>query len=172
MEQYRKNSHAVFFIKYHVIVLERRIAYQTRELIRQDCESRRVTILQESVRKDHIHLLVSYPPSITPSKIMQLFWMGGLQKEGRQTVLFTSLSALRLASFIMYLFFPNKSITCISYHRFSNAILVSTKKTIIVTIPTTNFSKLVPKNCWITPTSVIGNVIIKNTKSNIPPKLI
>ena len=79
MDQYRKNSHAVFDIKYHVIwvtkyrykVLEGRIAYRTRELIRQGCEARKVTILQGSVGKDHIHLLLSCPPSMAPSKIMQ-----------------------------------------------------------------------------------------------------
>ena len=79
MDQYMKNSHAVFDIKYHVIwvtkyrykVLEGRIAYRTRELIRQGCEARKVTILQGSVGKDHIHLLLSCPPSMAPSKIMQ-----------------------------------------------------------------------------------------------------
>ena len=79
MDGYKKNSHAVYDIKYHVIwgtkyrykVLSGQIAYRTRELIRQGCEARGITILQGSVGKDHIHLLISCPPSLAPSKIMQ-----------------------------------------------------------------------------------------------------
>lgn len=79
MDGYKKNSYAVFDIKYHVIwvtkyrykVLSGQIAYRTRELIRQGCEARGITILQGSIGKDHIHLLLSCPPSLAPSKIMQ-----------------------------------------------------------------------------------------------------
>lgn len=79
MDGYKKNSHAVYDIKYHVIwvtkyrykVLSGQIAYRTRELIRQGCETRGITILQGSVGKDHIHLLILCPPSLAPSKIMQ-----------------------------------------------------------------------------------------------------
>ncbi|WP_121641060.1 IS200/IS605 family transposase [Virgibacillus sp. Bac330] len=79
MEGYRKNSHAVYDIKYHVIwvtkyrykVLGRHKAVRVRDLIRQGCEARGITILQGSVGKDHVHLLLSCPPSIAPSKILQ-----------------------------------------------------------------------------------------------------
>ncbi|QQK75577.1 IS200/IS605 family transposase [Salicibibacter cibarius] len=79
MDGYRKSSHTVYDIKYHVIwvtkyryqVLRGDIAHRVRELIRQGCEARNITILQGSVGKDHIHLLLSCPLSIAPSKIMQ-----------------------------------------------------------------------------------------------------
>ena len=79
MDGYKKNSHAVYDIKYHVIwvtkyrykILSGPIAYRARELIRQGCEARGITILQGSIGKDHIHLLLSCPPSLAPSKIMQ-----------------------------------------------------------------------------------------------------
>ncbi|MEC5425168.1 IS200/IS605 family transposase [Virgibacillus sp. C22-A2] len=79
MDGYRKRSHAVYDIKYHVIwvtkyrykVLRGQIAFRTRELIKQGCEARNITILQRSVGKDHIHLLLSCPPSMASSKIMQ-----------------------------------------------------------------------------------------------------
>lgn len=79
MDGFKKNSHAVYDIKYHVIwvtkyrykLLRGQIAYRTRELIRQGCEARSITILQGSVGKDHIHLLISCPSSLAPSKIMQ-----------------------------------------------------------------------------------------------------
>jgi len=79
MDGYRKSSHAVYDIKYQVIwvtkyrykVLRGPIAVRARELIRQGCEARKITILQGSVGKDHIHLLLSCPPSMAPSKILQ-----------------------------------------------------------------------------------------------------
>ncbi|MFZ3591551.1 IS200/IS605 family transposase [Bacillus sp. DJP31] len=79
MDGYQKSSHAVFDIKYHVIwvtkyrykVLHGPIAKRTRELIRQGCEARGFTFQQGSVGKGHIHLLLSCPPSLAPSKIMQ-----------------------------------------------------------------------------------------------------
>ncbi|QQK75682.1 IS200/IS605 family transposase [Salicibibacter cibarius] len=79
MDEYKRSSHAVYDIKYHIIwvtkyryhVLRGDIARRVRELIRQGCEARGITILQGSVGKDHIHLLLSCPPSIAPSKILQ-----------------------------------------------------------------------------------------------------
>nr|WP_295973688.1 IS200/IS605 family transposase [uncultured Bacillus sp.] len=79
MGGYRKSSHAVYDIKYHVIwvtkyrykMLRGPIAIRARELIRQGCEARGITIWQGSVRKDHIHLLLSCPPSMALSKILQ-----------------------------------------------------------------------------------------------------
>ncbi|SHG99190.1 IS200/IS605 family transposase, partial [Virgibacillus chiguensis] len=57
--------------KYRYKVLGGHIAVRVRDLIRQGCEARGITILQGSVGKDHIHLLLSCPPSIAPSKILQ-----------------------------------------------------------------------------------------------------
>lgn len=79
MDGYQKSGHAVYDIKYHVIwvtkyryqVLRGQVAVRARELIRQGCEARGVTILQGSVGKEHIHLLISCPPSLAPSKVMQ-----------------------------------------------------------------------------------------------------
>lgn len=79
MDGYQTNGHAVYDIKYHMIwvtnyrygVLKGRIGRRTRELIRQGCQARRITILQGSVGKDHIHILVSCPTSLAPSKIIQ-----------------------------------------------------------------------------------------------------
>ncbi|MFT8928815.1 MAG: IS200/IS605 family transposase [Sporolactobacillus sp.] len=79
MDGYQKNGHAVYEIKYHVIwvtkyryqVLRGSVAVRLRELIRQGCEARGVTILQGGIGKEHIHLLISCPPSLASSKIMQ-----------------------------------------------------------------------------------------------------
>jgi len=79
MDEYKKNSHVVYDIKYHMIwvtkyryqVLKGPIAQRTRELIRQGCQARGISILQGSIGKEHIHILIACPPSLAPSKIAQ-----------------------------------------------------------------------------------------------------
>lgn len=79
MTEYRKSAHAVCDIKYHIIwitkyrykVLRGRVAERARDLIRQICQSRDVAIIRGAVSPDHIHILVSAPPSLSPSKLVQ-----------------------------------------------------------------------------------------------------
>jgi len=79
MGEYSKGSHTVYDIKYHMIwvtkyrykVLNKNIAVRLRELIRQGCDARGITIVQGSIGKDHVHLLISSSPSISPSKLVQ-----------------------------------------------------------------------------------------------------
>ena len=42
-----------------------------RELLRQGCNARNVKIIKGSIGKTHVHMLVSIPPSISVSKLMQ-----------------------------------------------------------------------------------------------------
>ena len=79
MENYRKTSHAIYDIKYHIVwitkyrkaVLSGKIAERTRELIRIVCKNNDAQILAGHVSKDHVHLLISAPPHISVSKIVQ-----------------------------------------------------------------------------------------------------
>jgi putative transposase len=79
MAEYRHSAHAVFDLKYHVIwctkyrykILRGRIAERARDLIRQICEARDVVIVRGAVSPDHIHLLLSAPPILSPSKLVQ-----------------------------------------------------------------------------------------------------
>ena len=47
------------------------IGFRARDLIRAICERNRVDILKGDVGADHVHLLVSIPPSLAISKLMQ-----------------------------------------------------------------------------------------------------
>ena len=75
----RKSSHVQYDIEYHIVwttkyrykVLDGKIALRLRELIRQSCNSMDVLIIKGSIGKEHIHLLVSCPPSISVSKLVQ-----------------------------------------------------------------------------------------------------
>jgi len=76
---YRKTSHAVYDLKYHLVwitkyrkkVLRGQIAIRLRELIRQTCETLDVYSLSGHIAVDHIHLLVSVPPNVSVSDLMQ-----------------------------------------------------------------------------------------------------
>jgi len=79
MPEFRKGSHTVYDIQYHVVwttkyrykILQGKIAERLRELIRQGCSARSITIVSGSVGKEHVHLLLSCPPTLAPCKIMQ-----------------------------------------------------------------------------------------------------
>ena len=79
MNQYNKGSHTVYDIKYHVIwvtkyrykALYKPIASRLRELIRQGCEARGITIVRVSIGRDHVHMLIGCSPNIAPSKVVQ-----------------------------------------------------------------------------------------------------
>ncbi len=79
MEHYRKSAYCTYDIKYHIVwitkyrkpVITGKIALRTRELIRGICQTKEVEILAGYVGKDHIHLLVSVPPYLSVSKLVQ-----------------------------------------------------------------------------------------------------
>ena len=76
---YRKGSHSVYDIKYHVVwttkyrkaVLRGEVAKRVRELVRQTCATMDIYILSGHVAKDHVHLLLSVPPKVSVSELMQ-----------------------------------------------------------------------------------------------------
>jgi len=76
---YRKSSHTVYLVHYHFVfstkyrkpALVGSIGVTVRDLIREICKSLEVDILKGHVRPDHVHLLLSVPPHIAPSKVMQ-----------------------------------------------------------------------------------------------------
>lgn len=79
MENYRKSSHSVYDLKVHIVwitkyrkpVLVGEVGHKLRDIIRRICEELEVQILAGNVRLDHVHLLVSYPPSLCISKLVQ-----------------------------------------------------------------------------------------------------
>jgi len=79
MENYRTSSHSRYDIKYHFVwvtkyrrpVLTGVVGQRLRELVREVCRTHEIEILQGAVSSDHVHVLLSCPPNISPSKIMQ-----------------------------------------------------------------------------------------------------
>jgi len=79
VENYRKSAHSVYEIKYHIVwitkyrkpVITGKVAIRVRELLRIICEQNGVEILAGHVGKDHIHMLVSAPPHLSASRLVQ-----------------------------------------------------------------------------------------------------
>jgi len=76
---YRKGSHTVYDLKYHVVwitkyrkpVLRGDVGKKVREFIRQTCATLDVYIVSGHVAVDHVHLLLSVPPNLAVSDLVQ-----------------------------------------------------------------------------------------------------
>ena len=79
MENYRKSSHTIYDIKYHIVwitkyrkpVLRGEVAERARDLIREICKTKDVEIIKGHVSKDHVHIFVTVPPHISVSQLVQ-----------------------------------------------------------------------------------------------------
>jgi putative transposase len=79
MENYRTGAHCRFDIKYHFVwvtkyrkkMLTGTVGERVRDLVREVCRTNEIEILQGAVSADHVHVLLSCPPTLSPSKIMQ-----------------------------------------------------------------------------------------------------
>jgi putative transposase len=61
----------IWCTKYRKKILRGRVAERVRDLIRQTCAARGVSIIRGAVSPDHIHLLLSAPPILAPAKLAQ-----------------------------------------------------------------------------------------------------
>lgn len=79
MENYRTTAHTRFDIKYHFVwitkyrkaILCGPVGLRLRDIVREICKAHEIEILQGHVAPEHVHLLVSAPPNMSASKIMQ-----------------------------------------------------------------------------------------------------
>jgi putative transposase len=69
--KYKIEYHFVWITKYRYQVLNGDVALRLRELVRQTCAIFDVEIIRGVVSNDHVHILVSAPPTISPSEIMR-----------------------------------------------------------------------------------------------------
>ena len=75
----RKSSHSVHSLQVHLVwitkyryhVLQGEVQLRCRDILRQVCNSLDIQILKGVVSKDHIHLHLSYPPSLSVSEIVK-----------------------------------------------------------------------------------------------------
>lgn len=80
MQNYRKTSHSLYDLKYHIVwitkyrkkVLTGQVAESTRSLIREICKANDIEIIKGHVSKDHVHLFLSIPPHLSISNVVQM----------------------------------------------------------------------------------------------------
>ena len=68
---YNLEVHLVWITKYRYQVLQGDIQQRCRDILRQTCNSIDIRILKGVVSKDHIHMHLSYPPSLRVSDIVK-----------------------------------------------------------------------------------------------------
>ena len=79
VREYRRAAHTVYCLHYHFVfitkyrkpVLRGEVGQELRDLIREICRTQDIEILEGHVRPEHVHLLLSVPPHISPSRVMQ-----------------------------------------------------------------------------------------------------
>ncbi|GAO99030.1 transposase IS200 like protein [Caedimonas varicaedens] len=79
MQEYRRSSHCLFDLKVHLVwitkyrkpVLYGSEGTRLRDILRQVCTELEVEIVSGNIRRDHVHLLLSVPPQVCVSKLVQ-----------------------------------------------------------------------------------------------------
>ncbi len=79
MAEYQHSGHTKYDIKYHIVwitkyrykVVTKEIGMRLKELLIQGCQCRGITIVGGHIGMDHVHLLLSCPPDLSVSKIVQ-----------------------------------------------------------------------------------------------------
>ena len=63
--------HLVWWTKYRYKILKWEIQLRCRDIIRQTCDSMDIQILKGVVSRDHVHMLIEYPPKLWISEIVK-----------------------------------------------------------------------------------------------------
>ena len=79
MKHYRKWSHTIYDLKIHLVfvpkyrkrVLHGKIAKELKKYIVQICNDLDIEIIRWKLAFDHVHMFISYPPTLSVSKIAQ-----------------------------------------------------------------------------------------------------
>jgi putative transposase len=79
MEAYKRGSHTVWDCKYHLVwvtkyrygVLGGDVGTRCREILRETARAHEMVIDAGSINRDHVHMLVSIPPSMSVSRAVQ-----------------------------------------------------------------------------------------------------
>ena len=76
---YRTGGHTVYDIKFHLVwitkyrykILKGNIGQRLRILLKQGCEAKNIEIIKGHIAPDHVHMLVSVPPSLSVSDVVR-----------------------------------------------------------------------------------------------------
>ena len=79
MESYKRGSHTVWDCKYHLVwvtkyryqILGGDVGQRCRELLRETARAHEMVVHAGSINRDHVHMLLSIPPSLSVSRAVQ-----------------------------------------------------------------------------------------------------
>ena len=79
MRDYRHGSHTTFSLHLHIVwitqyrhkVWRGEVAERVRAIVREECQKARVAILQGHIAPDPVHVMISIPPHVTISRLVQ-----------------------------------------------------------------------------------------------------
>jgi putative transposase len=79
MEGYKRGGHTVWDCKYHLVwvtkyryaVLGGDVGVRCRELLRETARAHEMVVHAGSINRDHVHMLLSIPPSLSVSRAVQ-----------------------------------------------------------------------------------------------------
>ncbi len=84
MREYLHGGHTITDIKYHfvwttkyryAVLAEKEIGERLRDVVREICVSRGITIVKGVVSKEHVHIFVICPAHLAPAEVMK--WVKG-----------------------------------------------------------------------------------------------
>ncbi len=79
VSDYRHGSHTTFSMHLHIVwitkyrhkVLRGEVAEWVRAIVREECQKARGDILQGHIAPDHVHVMISIPPHVMISRLIQ-----------------------------------------------------------------------------------------------------
>ena len=79
MEFYKRGGHTVWDCKYHLVwatkyrypVLGGDVGQRCRELLRETARAHEIVIHAGAINRDHVHMLLSIPPSLSVARAVQ-----------------------------------------------------------------------------------------------------
>lgn len=79
-EKVKKTSHSVYNINYHIVfcpkyrhhIFKDELEYEVSKLFKSIAFNYGFEVLEQEIMPDHIHLFISTPPTIAPTKIVKI----------------------------------------------------------------------------------------------------
>ncbi len=78
-QQYRRNSHTVSLVNYHLVWIPKRrkkvlvgdVEKRLRQIIWETCQEKDWVVIALEIMSDHVHLLVNVPPNVAAHEVVK-----------------------------------------------------------------------------------------------------
>lgn len=78
-QQYRRNSHTVSLVNYHLVWIPKRrkrvlvgdVEKRLRQIIWEVCQEKDWVVIDLEIMSDHVHLLVNVPPNVAAHEVVK-----------------------------------------------------------------------------------------------------